>query len=87
MCPIPEFSASDPNHVRLIEVASVARSTIEKWGPTMEGGLAKIREAARQLITAELSQIDSVVAKMFGDSISTNEPRERDKAGQVHMFD
>jgi hypothetical protein len=85
VCPIPEFNPSDPDHVRLIALAVAAKSTIGKWGPSMEGGLAKVREATRQLITGELSRIDSIVAKMFGKWIPRETPG-RQPSAQAPMF-
>jgi len=86
ICPIPEFSPSNADHLRLVELASAARSAIKKWGPSMEGRLAKVRDSARQLVAPELSEIDDIVAKMFGDSNHIKEIPERHDEGQAQMF-
>jgi len=87
VCAIPQFSPSDSDHLQLVDLARSASSTIAKWGPTMEGGLAKVRETARQLIAAELSRIDSIVTRMLGNSISAKGSAERHRNAQAPMFD
>ncbi len=87
VCAIRQFNPSEPDHLQLVDLARAANSTIAKWGPTMEGGLAKIRETARQLIAAELSRIDSIVTKILGNSISTKDAAKRRPNAQAPMFD
>jgi hypothetical protein len=68
VCPIPEFDASNPNHKRLVALARAARKTVGKNGLKMEGGLANVREKARNLVVDELREIDQLVQIVLDDA-------------------
>lgn len=65
VCPIPEYDKTNPVHMGIVHHAKAAKVTLEKWGPKMEGGLAKVREKSRELIAEQLREIDDLVASMF----------------------
>jgi len=87
VCPIPEFDRSNPDHIELAKLARTAKSVIAHWAPSMEGRLGAVRDAARQLISGELSEIDSIVEKVFGQPTQPRQRCDPRMGAQVTMFD
>lgn len=61
VCPIPEFDSNQIAHVAIADLARSAMDKMAKTGPAMLGGLAKVRETARKIVAAEISEIDKYV--------------------------
>jgi hypothetical protein len=61
VCPIPEFDKSNEVHKQIVELAKSAQRVIQKWGPGMKGGLAKVREKSRGLVSDQIKKIDDLV--------------------------
>jgi hypothetical protein len=66
VCPIPEFDKENPIHREIVALSKSAKKIVEKWGPSIEGGLAAARERTRALISEEIRKIDSLVDSLFG---------------------
>ncbi len=68
VCPIAEFDKKNPTHLAIAKLAKAAKTLMERWGPNMEGRLAKVREEARKIVGEQISQIDELVASMFSEA-------------------
>ncbi len=88
VCPIPEFDKNNPTHMTIVELAKSAKAAIEKRGPHMDGGLAKVREEARNLVSNQIREIDETVASLFKKVRLSRVPSEKDKKihSQEKMF-
>lgn len=85
VCPIPEFDPDDSVHQEIVKLSKSAKKTVQKWGPEMQGSLAKVREKTRTLIDDQIRQIDSLVESLF---TATQIPAATDnkKINQTLMF-
>src|SRR5215831_20940780 len=61
VCSIPEFSPNDKTHDQIVELTRAARQKVAKWAHGASGGLAKVRELARELVADEIRGIDASV--------------------------
>ena len=86
VCAIPEFDASNPLHIQVADLAAEAETIVEEWGPSMEGGLAKVREVTRGLVSRQMVQIDSLVRQLLSASSQevTTDPKK--SKAQAVMF-
>jgi hypothetical protein len=83
--PIPEFDKKNGVHAEIAKLARAARTKMEKWGPDMQGGLAKVREVSRDLLSDELRRIDELVSEMFGGK-GTPEQKPKKRSSQSDLF-
>lgn len=65
VCPIPEFDSKETAHKSIADLARKAMDKMANVGPAMHGGLAKVRETAREIVAAEISEIDNYVAGLI----------------------
>jgi hypothetical protein len=65
VCPVPKFDPENAVHKEIVKLSRSARKIVEKWGPEMKGGLAQVREKARELIDDQIQKIDSLVDSLF----------------------
>lgn len=86
VCAIPEFDKSNTLHVEIAQLAAEAKQIVEKWGPSMEGGLAKVRERARELVGKQLAEIDSRVKKLLSASAGEVTADTKKSTAQATMF-
>jgi hypothetical protein len=85
VCPIPEFDSDDSIHREIVKLSESAKNTVEKWGPEMQGSLAKVREKTRTLVDDQIRKIDSLVESLFRvTAVSTAEDNK--KIDQTLMF-
>ena len=84
VCAIPEFDSS-PLHLRIAELAATAKQVVGEYGPQMKGGLAKVRERARELVKTEIAQIDDCVRQLL--HVNAQEPsKAKSQKAQVALF-
>jgi len=80
VCAIPTFDKDNSAHLAIATLASEARTMIERWGPEMEGGLAKVREKARDLVTEQIRKIDGLVVSILKGSKPKEPKLDKSKA-------
>jgi hypothetical protein len=85
VCPIPEFDSDNSVHREIVKLSKSAKKTVEKWGPEMQGSLAKVREKTRTMVGDQIRKIDSLVESMFS---ATQIPSavDKKKTNQASMF-
>ena len=90
VCPIPAFDARNPSHARLATLARAARKIVAKNGAEMEGGLAKVREKARNLVAGQLGEIDRLVQTILDEArlqeADSAEASKKESHSQNTMF-
>ena len=59
VCAIPEFDGRNQAHQDIVKLSKAAKKIVEKWGPTMQGGLATVRERTRELVDEQIRGIDT----------------------------
>ena len=66
--PIPQFDKSDTTHMRLAEIGKFSSEKVEDFAKSgaLVGTLAKRRGTVRELLAAQLGEIDGLVEKMLG---------------------
>src|SRR5208282_5510917 len=65
VCSIPLFDPQDTLHQKIVQVARDAREKMLKWKSGIEGNAAQAREAARQIVHPEISQLDDLVSELL----------------------
>ncbi|HET9283646.1 MAG TPA: N-6 DNA methylase [Candidatus Angelobacter sp.] len=86
VCAIPEFDNSNVVHLRIAALATEAEAIVGKWGPSMEGTLAKVREKARELVAKQIMEIDELVEKLLATGKSQAKTTAKASKAQVVMF-
>ncbi len=86
VCAIPEFDSANPDHMKIVALAKTAKAMMEKSGPSMEGGLAKVRETSRKLLRVQIGAIDDMVTAILGSGPKPVEPKSNKAAAQDVMF-
>lgn len=68
--PIPRFNPAKREHVRLAEIGEACAKRAKKWGdsggPGNTRSIGRLRSNIRELLKAELAEIDAIVKPMLG---------------------
>ena len=68
--PIPKFDEKDTQHVRLAELGEACAKRVKKWvdsgGPGKVKSIGRLRTSVREVLKAELAEIDAIVRPMLG---------------------
>ena len=68
--PIPNFDAEKKEHVRLAEIGAACAKRVKKWiasgGPGKVTSIGVLRQRVRDVLKAELAEIDSILKPMLG---------------------
>jgi len=67
--PIPQFKADNPIHRRLAELGQVCAQKVQTWlsqgGPRQVKSIGRLRQMVRQMLQAELQEIDALVIQLL----------------------
>jgi hypothetical protein len=68
--PIPRFDSESKAHLRLAEIGQDCADRVEQWiasgGPGTTTSIGVLRRRVREMLEAELAEIDSIVGPMLG---------------------
>jgi hypothetical protein len=68
--PIPRFDAAKKEHVRLAQIGEACAKRVKKWGdsggPGQVKSIGRLRGNVREMLMAEIAEIDSIVRPMLG---------------------
>jgi methylase of polypeptide subunit release factors len=68
--PIPKFDPAKKEHVRLAEIGEACAKRVKKWsdsgGPGNARSIGRLRSNVREMLKAELAEIDAIVKPMLG---------------------
>jgi hypothetical protein len=68
--PIPKFDPAKKKHVRLAEIGEACAKRVRQWiasgGPGQVKSIGRLRSTVREVLKAELAEIDAIVKPMLG---------------------
>ena len=79
VCPIPLYDPKDPEHRRIVTLSRTATDIMRGVAKTLKGGLANVREQARNVVRNQVDAIDVLVSP----SGMVETPRLQAKQGVV----